>query len=75
MIWQMTYTHNAQLYFRQNNHKIKIVIQNSCSQNLRKSGALGYIKRFEILYLQNGIAFTCAISFKTIWKWKAPRLI
>ena len=47
------------------------VIRNSrCFQNLHKSGAekkyLGY-KRFEILYLQNGIAFTCcAISFKTI---------
>ena len=52
-------------------HKIEIVIQNSrCFQNLHKSGAakkyLGY-KRFEILYLQNGIASTCcAISFKTI---------
>ena len=47
------------------------VIRNSrCFQNLHKSGAekkyLGY-KRFEKLYLQNGIAFTCcAISFKTI---------
>ena len=47
------------------------VIRNSrCFQNLHKSGAekkyLGY-KRFEILYLQNGIGFTCcAISFKTI---------
>ena len=51
-----------------NYHKIEIVIRNSrCFQNLHKSGAakkyLGY-KRFEILYLQNGIAFTCcAISF------------
>ena len=45
-----------------NYHKIEIVIRNSrCFQNLHKSGAakkyLGY-KRFEILYLQNGIAFT-----------------
>ena len=54
-----------------NYHKIEIVIRNSrCFQNLHKSGAaqkyLGY-KRFEILYLQNGLAFTCcAISFKTI---------
>ena len=54
-----------------NYHKIEIVIRNSrCFQNSLKSGAakkyLGY-KRFEILYLQNGIAFTCcAISFKTI---------
>ena len=54
-----------------NYHKIEIVIRNSrCFQNLHKSGAakkyLDY-KRFEILYLQNGIAFTCcAISFKTI---------
>ena len=54
-----------------NYHKIEIVIRNSrCFENLHKSGAaqkyLGY-KRFEILYLQNGLAFTCcAISFKTI---------
>ena len=54
-----------------NYHKIEIVIRNSrCFQNLHKSGAakkyLGY-KRSEILYLQNGIAFTaCAITFKTI---------
>ena len=54
-----------------NYHKMAIVIRNSCCvQNLHKSGAakkyLGY-KRFEILYLQNGLAFTCcAISFKTI---------
>ena len=54
-----------------NYHKNEIVIRNSrCFQNLHKSGApkkyLGY-KRFEILYLQSGIAFTCcAISFKTI---------
>ena len=47
------------------------VIRNSrCFQNLHESGAekkyLGY-KRFEKLYLQNGIAFTCcAISLKTI---------
>ena len=58
--------------FRMTNyHKIDIVIRNSrCFQNLHKSGAakkyLGH-KRFEILYLQSGIAFTCcAISFKTI---------
>ena len=50
---------------------MEIVIRNSrCFQNLHKSVAaqkyLGY-KRFEILYLQNGLAFTCcAISFKTI---------
>ena len=54
-----------------NYHRIEIVIRNSrCFQNLHKSGAakkyLGY-KRFKILYLQNGLAFTCcAISFKTI---------
>ena len=54
-----------------NYHKMEIVIRNSrCFQKLHKSGAakkyLGY-KRFEILYLQNGLAFTCcAISFKTI---------
>ena len=55
----------------QNNRTANDVIRNSrCFQNLHKSGAekkyLGY-KRFEKLYLQNGIAFTCcAISFKTI---------
>ena len=59
------------IFGKTNYHKIEIVIRNSrCFQNLHKSGAakksLGY-KRFEILYLQNGIAFTCvAISFKTI---------
>ena len=59
------------IFRKTNYHKIEIVIQNSrCFQNLHKSGAekkyLGY-ERFEILYLQNGIAFTCcAISFKTI---------
>ena len=62
----------SQLYFGLTDyHKIEIVIRNSgCFQNLHKSGAakkyLRY-KRFEMLYLQNGIAFTCcAISFKTI---------
>ena len=59
------------IFHRTNYHNIEIVIRNSrCFQNLHKSGAakkyLGY-KRFEILYLQNGIAFTCcAISFKAI---------
>ena len=59
------------IFRKTNYHNIEIVIRNSrCFQNLHKSGAakkyLGY-KRFEILYLQNGIAFTCcAISFKTI---------
>ena len=55
----------------QNNRTANDVIRNSrCFQNLHKSDAekkyLGY-KRFEILYLQSGIAFTCcAISLKTI---------
>ena len=59
------------IFRKTNYHKIEIVIQNSrCFQNLHNTGAekkyLGY-ERFEILYLQNGIAFTCcAISFKTI---------
>ena len=59
------------IFVKTNYHKIEIVIRNSrCLQNLHKSGAekkyLGY-KRFEKLYLQNGIGFTCcAISFKTI---------
>ena len=49
----------------------EIVIRNSrCFQNLHKSGAEKKYLRyngFEIMYLQNGIAFTCcAISFKTI---------
>ena len=49
------------IFGKTNYHKIEIVIQNSRFQNLHKSGVekkhLGY-KRFEILYLQNGIAFT-----------------
>ena len=59
------------IFGKTNYHKIEIVIGNSlCFQNLHKSGAakkyLGY-KLFEILYLQNGISFTCcAISIKTI---------
>ena len=59
------------VFFHTINHKIEIVIRNTrCFQNLHKSAAakefLGY-KRFKILYLQSGIAFTCcAISFKTI---------
>ena len=59
------------IFRKTNYHKIEIVIRNlRCFQNLHKSAAakkyLGY-KRFEILYLQSGIAFTCcAISFKTI---------
>ena len=59
------------IFGKTNYHKIEIVIPNSrCFQNLHKSGVekkySGY-KLFEILYRQNGIAFTyCAISFKTI---------
>ena len=49
----------------------EIVIRNSrCFQNLHKFGAEKKYLRyngFEIMYPQNGIAFTCcAISFKTI---------
>ena len=55
------------IFRKTNYHNIEIVIRNSrCFQNLHNSSASGR-KRFEILYLQNGIAFTCcAISFKTI---------
>ena len=59
------------IFGKTNYHKIEIVIRNSrCFKNLHKSGAakkyLSY-KRFERLYFQNGIAFTCcAIPFKTI---------
>ena len=55
------------IFRKTNYHNSEIVIQNSrCFQNLHNSSASGY-KRFEILYLQSGIAFTfCAISFKTI---------
>ena len=65
------YNRTYDIFGMTNYHKIEIVIRNSrCFQNLHKSGAakkyLGY-KRFEILYLQNGLAFTCcAISFKII---------
>ena len=70
-IYNRTYNLVHYIFGMTNYHKIEIVIRNSrCFQNLHKSGAakkyLCY-KRFEILYLQNGIAFTCcAISFKTI---------
>ena len=71
-IYNGTYNRLVHYIFSLTNyHKIEIVIRNSrCFQNLHKSGAakkyLGY-KRFEKLYLQNGIAFTCCgISFKTI---------
>ena len=70
-IYNRTYNLVHYIFGMTNYHKIDIVIRNSrCFQNLHKSGAakkyLGY-KRFEILYLHNGIAFTCcAISFKTI---------
>ena len=55
------------IFGKTNYHKIE---NSLCFQNLHKSGAakkyLGY-KLFEILYLQNSIAFTCcAMSFKTI---------
>ena len=55
------------IFRKTNYHNSEIVIQNSrCFQNLHNSSASGY-ERFEILYLQSGIAFTfCAISFKTI---------
>ena len=55
------------IFRKTNYHDSEIVIQNShCFQNLHNSSASGY-ERFEILYLQSGIAFTfCAISFKTI---------
>ena len=55
------------IFRKTNYHNIEIVIRNSrCLQNLHNSSASGR-KRFEILYLQNGIAFTCcAISFKAI---------
>ena len=55
------------IFRKTNYHKTEIVIRNSrCFQTLHNSSASGH-KRFEILYLQNGIAFTCcAISFKTI---------
>ena len=50
------------IFGKTNYHKIEIVIRDSrFFQNLHKSGVekkyLGY-KRLEILYLQNGIAFT-----------------
>ena len=69
-IYNRTYNLVHYIFGMTNYHKIEIVIRNSrCFHNLHKSGAakkyLGY-KRFEILYLQNGIAFTCTISFKTI---------
>ena len=70
-IYNRTYNLVHYIFGMTNYHKIDIVIRYSrCFQNLHKSGAakkyLGY-KRFEILYLHNGIAFTCcAISFKTI---------
>ena len=49
------------IFRKTNYHNIEIVIWNSrCFQNLHNTGAekeyLGY-ERFEILYLQNGIAF------------------
>ena len=67
-IYNRTYNLVHYIFGMTNYHKIEIVIRNSrCFQNLHRSGAakkyLGY-ERFEILYLQNGIAFTCcAISF------------
>ena len=70
-IYNRTYNLVHYIFGMTNYHKIEIVIRNSrCFQNLHKSGAakkyLGY-ERFEIMYLQNRIAFTCcAISFKTI---------
>ena len=55
------------IFRKTNYHNSEIVNQNArCFQNLHNSSASGY-ERFEILYLQNGIAFTyCAISSKTI---------
>ena len=46
-----------------------LTLTHATNRYLHKSGAekklLGY-KRLEILYLQNSVPFTCAISFKTI---------
>ena len=49
------------IFRKTNYHNIEIVIRNSrCFQNLHNSSASGH-KRFEILYLQNGIAFTVVL--------------